>query len=83
MNDNKAKHKHESNSLLYLPVDKGGKGMQELETLYKTTKIKTAHYLTVSADPHVQLVSTFQNVKTRSHYGRSSKMQEHLQVSWT
>ena len=65
MNDNKAKHKHESNSLLYLPVDKGGKGMQELETLYKTTKIKTAHYLTVSADPHVQLVSTFQNVKDK------------------
>ena len=63
MNDNKAKHKHESNSLLYLPVGKGGKGMQELETLYKTTKVKTAHYLTVSADPHVQLVSTFQNVK--------------------
>ena len=65
MNDNKAKHKHESNSLLHLPVDKGGKGMQELETLYKTMKIKTAHYLTVSADPHVQLVSTFQNVKDK------------------
>ena len=54
MNDNKAKHKHESNSLLYLPVGKGGKGMQELETLYKTTKIKTAHYLTVRADPQVR-----------------------------
>ena len=39
--------------------------MQELETLYKITKIKTAHYLTVSADPHVQLVSTFQNVKEK------------------
>ena len=63
MNDNKAKHKHESTSLLYLPVGKGGKGMQELETLYKT-KIKTVHYLTVSADPHIQLVSTFQNVFT-------------------
>ena len=62
MNDNKAKHKHESNSLLYLPVGKGGKGMQELET----TKIKTAHYLTVSADPHVQLVSTFQDVKEKT-----------------
>ena len=61
MNDNKAKHKHESNSLLYLPVGKGGKGMQELET----TKIKTAHYLTVSADPHFQLVSAFQNVKEK------------------
>ena len=65
MNNNKAKHKHESNSLLYLPAGKGGKGMQELETLYKTTKIKTAHYLTVNADPHVQLVSTFQNVKEK------------------
>ena len=65
MNDNKTKHKYESNSLLYLPVDKGWKGMQELETVYKTTKIKTAHYLTVSADPHVQLMSTFPNVKEK------------------
>ena len=65
MNGNKAKHKHESNSLLYLPVGKGGKGMQELETLYKTTKIKTSHHLTVSADPRVQLVSTFQDVKEK------------------
>lgn len=65
MNDNKAKHKHESNSSLYLPVGKEGKGRQELEILCKTTNIKTAHYLTVSADPHVQLVSTFQNVKEK------------------
>ena len=65
MNDSKAKHKHESNSLPYLPVGKGGKGRQELETLYKTTKIKTAHYLTVSAAPHVQLMSTFRNVKEK------------------
>ena len=40
--------------------------MQELETLYKTTKTKTAHYLTVSANPRVQLVSTFQNVKEKN-----------------
>ena len=39
--------------------------MQELETLYKTTKVKTAHYLTVSADPHVQLVSTLQDIKEK------------------
>ena len=65
MNDNKAKQKHESNSSLYLPVSKEGKGRQELDTLCKTTNIKTAHYLTVSADPHVQLVSTFQNVKEK------------------
>ena len=51
--------------MLYLPVGKGGKGIQELETLYKTSKTKTAHYLTVSADPHVQLVSTFQDVKEK------------------
>ena len=65
MNENKGKHKHESNPLLYLPFSKGGKGMQELETLYKVTKIKTAHYLTASEDPHLEIVSSFQSYKER------------------
>ena len=53
------------NLIPYLPVGKGGKGRQELETLYKTTKIKTAHYLTVSAALRVQLMSTLRNVKEK------------------
>lgn len=63
MNENRCKHNHESNAILYLPCHKGGKGLQQIEMLYKVTKIKTAHYITTSTDPHVKLVATFQQYK--------------------
>ena len=34
----KGKHYHESNPLLYLPPERGGRGCQEITQLYKTTK---------------------------------------------
>ena len=63
MSENHCKHSLESNAILYLPLHKGGKGLQQLEMLYKSTKIKTAHYVTTSNEPHVQLVATFQKYK--------------------
>ncbi|XP_031552542.1 uncharacterized protein LOC116289742, partial [Actinia tenebrosa] len=63
INDCGCKHKHESLPLLYLPTTKGGKGLTEIESLYKTTKIKLAHYITCSSDPHVELVRTYQDAK--------------------
>lgn len=61
--DNKGKHHFESNHLLYLSPQKGGSGLLELEKLYKTTKIKTAHYITTNKDPRIQLVRSFQDFK--------------------
>ena len=49
--------------MIYLPSHKGEKGLQQLEILYKSTKIEMAHYLTTSTDAHVQLVTTFQKHK--------------------
>ena len=49
--------------MIYLPSHKGEKGLQQLEILYKSTKIEMAHYLTTSTDSHVQLVTTFQKHK--------------------
>ena len=42
----KGKHYHESNSLLYLPPERGGRCFQEITQLYKTTKNKNSppHY---------------------------------------
>lgn len=37
------KHKHELTQLRYLPPEEGGKGLIEIEALYKHTKIKVAH----------------------------------------
>ena len=63
INDNGCKHRQESLPLLYLPTSKGGKVQTEIETLYKTTKIKLAHYITCSSDSHEELVRTYQDTK--------------------
>ena len=34
-----------------------------MEIQYKGTKLKTAHYITTSKDPHIEVVRTFQDVK--------------------
>lgn len=63
MSESGGKHKFESNYLIYLPTSKGGKGLINIENLYKTTKIKTAHYISTSKDPHIELVNSFQKHK--------------------
>ena len=63
INDNGCKHRQESLPLFYLQTSNGSKGQTEIEILYKTTKIKLAHYITCSTDPHVQLVRTYQDAK--------------------
>ena len=63
INDNGCKHRQESLPLFYFPTSKGGKGLTEIETLYKTTKIKLAHYITCGTDPNVELVRTYQGAK--------------------
>ena len=60
---NKGKHNSESNPILYLSPDLGGRCLKEIEIQYKVTKIKTAHYTTTSKDPHIEVVRTFQDVK--------------------
>ena len=67
INDCSGKHKHESTPLLYLQPQQGGKGLVELETLYKNTKIKIANYINNSKDQHIKLVKSFQLKKEQSH----------------
>jgi hypothetical protein len=50
INDCCGKHKHESCALLYLHPQQGGKGLTELESLYKSTKVKVANYVHNSKD---------------------------------
>ena len=64
----KGKHYHESNPLLYLPPERGGRGFQEITQLYKTTKIKTAHHVTTSKDPRLDIVRQFQDHKESKNF---------------
>ena len=63
INECHGKHKYESTQLLYLPSEEGGKGLMEIEALYKHTKIKAAHYFNTSDDVHIKLVKSFQKKK--------------------
>ena len=60
---NKGKHNYKSNPILYLSTDLGGRSLNEIEVQYKATKFKTAHYITTSKDPHIEIVRTFQDAK--------------------
>ena len=54
--NNKAMHHQESNANLYLQKSKGGRGLLEVESAYKLTKIKVAHYVSFAEDPRFSLV---------------------------
>ena len=64
----KGKHYHESNPLLYLPPERGGRGFQEITQLYKMTKIKTAHHITASKNTRLDIVRQFQDHKEGKNF---------------
>ena len=53
---NKAMHYQESNVNLYLQKSKRGRGLMEVESVHKLTKIKVAHYVLLAEDSRLNLV---------------------------
>ena len=49
-------HHQESNANLYLQKSKGGRGFMEVELVYKLTKIKVAHFVSLAEDTRLNLV---------------------------
>ena len=64
MQDSGALHTQESIKLMYLPTNMGGKGLKQIETLYKLTKVKVANYIVRNQDQRIQLVRKFELKKT-------------------
>ena len=58
--ENGGKHAGGSTSLLYLPREKGGRGLPAVETEYKVTKIKAAVRLYENKDPAMEMVREFE-----------------------
>jgi len=58
--ENGGKHPGGSTSLLYLPREKGGRGLRAVETEYKVTKIKAAVRLYENKDPAMEMVREFE-----------------------
>ena len=48
--NNKAMHHQESNASLHLQKSKRGTGLMEVESVYKLTKIKVAHYVSLAEE---------------------------------
>ena len=84
INDCSGKHKYESTPLLYLQPEQGGKGLIELETLYKNTKLKVANYINNSTDQNIKLVKSFHLEKEqrnlRSIFKDAKKYAEDLSI---
>ena len=57
--ENGGKHPGGSTSLLYLPREKGGRGLRAVETEYNVTKIKAAVRLYENKDPAIEMVREF------------------------
>ena len=70
LNQVKAKYMLQANSSLYIPRNKGGRGLKKLETIYKKTKVIGAINLLTSNDPRMECVKIFE--KKRVEKGRSS-----------
>ena len=70
LNQVKAKYMLQANSSLYIPRNKGGRGLKKLETIYKKTKVIGAINLLTSNDPRMECVKKFE--KKRVEKGKSS-----------
>ena len=70
MNQYHAKYSLQMNASLYLPRQKGGRGLKNLEMIYKKTKIKAMMNLIESSDPRIKCVKKFHI--ERMHKGKSS-----------
>ena len=58
--ENGGKHPCGSTALLYLPREKGGRGLRSVENEYKTIKIKAAVNLYENPDPTMQIMLEFE-----------------------
>ena len=54
--NNKAMHHQECNANLYLQKSKRARGLMDVESAYKLTKIKVAHHVSLAEDPRLNLV---------------------------
>ena len=60
MNLVKAKYALQSNTSLYIPQSRGGRGLKSLETTYKKTKVMATMNLLTRNDPRMECVRQFE-----------------------
>ena len=68
------KHPSSSTALLYLPREKGGRGVRSVEDEYKSVKVKSAMKLYGNTDPAMQMVRKFE--ERAEHAGHQSLVKD-------
>ena len=79
LNEQRAKYRLQANSSLYLTRSKGGRGLKNIETTYKKTKIAAAMNLMTRVDPRIELVREFE--KIRRDKGKSSILSDAIRYA--
>ena len=72
--ENGGKHPHGSTAILYVPREKGGRGLRSIEEEYKVTRIKAAVKLHRNGDPAMAMVREFE--ERAEELGHSSLVKE-------
>ena len=72
--ENGGKHPSGSTAILYMPREKGGRGLRSIEEEYKVTKIKAAVKLCRNGDPAMAMVREFE--ERAEKLGHSSLVKE-------
>ena len=67
LNSAHAKYSLQLNASLYLPRNKGGRGLRKLETTYKKMRIKAALNLFTSPDPRMMCVKMFEEKRMKNN----------------
>ena len=79
MNINNAKYKLQANSSLYLPRSLGGRGLKQIEYIYKITRIKAAARILTDVDPEMKTVKEFDLLRMKKN--RSSIIRDAIAYS--
>ena len=74
LTERRARHPQYLNTLLYGARSIGGRGLKQVSTMYKETKIKDTIRLATSNDPKLQAVRQFQEIKEKK--GRKSILKD-------
>jgi hypothetical protein len=67
MNAAQAKYSLQMNASLYLPRNRGGRGLRMLEATYKKTRIKAALNLIIHSDPRMRCVKMFDDKRKKNN----------------
>ena len=79
MNKEKAKYSLQMNASLYLPRNKGGRGLRNFESLYKKIKIKSVMNILCTTDPRVRCVKEFDCL--RMNKGKGSMVNDAIRYA--